>query len=87
MASTVKLSITLPSELAEKLRARSGPGEVSAYVAAAVQRQIERDGLAELVAAIEAEHGPADPEEVERIGRILRGEVRPEQTPGTSTAA
>jgi glutamate dehydrogenase/leucine dehydrogenase len=38
---------------------------VSAYIEAAVQRQIERDNLDELIAAAEAEHGPITAEEIE----------------------
>jgi hypothetical protein len=37
---------------------------VSAYVEAAVQRQIERDNLDEIIAAAEAEHGPVTAEEI-----------------------
>ncbi|TDQ51954.1 type II toxin-antitoxin system VapC family toxin [Actinorugispora endophytica] len=36
-----KYSVSLPEALAEEIRERVGPGEFSAYVAAAVQRQAE----------------------------------------------
>lgn len=39
--------------------------KVSASIEAAVQRQIERDNLDELIAAAEAEHGPITAEEIE----------------------
>jgi hypothetical protein len=40
---TGKYSITMPRDIAEAARARSGPSGLSGYVAAAVTRQIERD--------------------------------------------
>jgi hypothetical protein len=70
--NTVKLSITLPRELAEKVKARSGPGEVSAYIAAALEQQVQMDNLDELIAAFEAEHGPISAEAIEEKLEILR---------------
>lgn len=61
---TGKYSITMPRDIAEAARARSGPSGLSSYVAAAVTRQIERDNLNELIAVAEAEHGPVTEEEV-----------------------
>jgi dienelactone hydrolase len=58
-----KYSITMPRDIAEAARARSGPSGLSAYVAAAVARQIERDNLNELIAMTEAEHGPVTEDE------------------------
>lgn len=57
-----KYSVSLPEDLAEGIRERVGSGGFSSYVAGAVRRQAELDGLAELVAAYEDEHGPI-PEE------------------------
>jgi hypothetical protein len=62
---TRKYSITMPRDVAEAARARSGPSGLSAYVAAAVARQIERDNLNELIAVAEAEHGPITDEEIQ----------------------
>jgi hypothetical protein len=61
---TSKYSITMPRDIAEAARARSGPSGLSAYVASAVARQIERDNLNELIAVAEAEHGPITDEQV-----------------------
>jgi hypothetical protein len=61
---TGKYSITMPRDVAEAARARSGPSGLSAYVAAAVARQIERDNLNELIAVAEAEHGPVTDEQI-----------------------
>jgi hypothetical protein len=61
---TSKYSITMPRDVAEAARTRSGPSGLSAYVAAAVARQIERDNLNELIAVAEAEHGPITEEQI-----------------------
>ena len=69
---TRKYSITMPREVAEAARARSGPSGLSAYVTAAVARQIERDNLNELIAVAEAEHGPITDEEIQAKRNALR---------------
>ncbi|MEX0171888.1 CopG family transcriptional regulator [Streptomyces sp. LMG1-1-1.1] len=86
---TQKYSISMPRDLAEAARARGGPSGLSAYVAAAVARQIERDDLNELIAVAEAEHGPVTDEEVQARREQLR-QARAAQTgtaPGRSSAA
>lgn len=76
-----KYSITMPRDIAEAARARSGPSGLSSYVAAAVARQIERDNLNELIAVAEAEHGPITEEEVrarrEELHRARAEQVHP----------
>jgi hypothetical protein len=67
------------------------PGEgttavVSAYLDAAVQRQIERDNLDELIVAAEAEHGPITAEEVEAKRRQLAKLRNEQRGPGAGTA-
>lgn len=62
---TQKYSITMPRDIAAAARARGGPSGLSAYVAAAVARQLERDNLNDLIAVAEAEHGPVTDEEVQ----------------------
>ncbi|MGR3934074.1 CopG family transcriptional regulator [Streptomyces sp. BRA346] len=84
--ATGKYSITMPRNIAEAARDRSGPSGLSAYVAAAVARQIERDNLNELIATAEAEHGPITDEEIQ----ALRDEVhqaRRQQGSGRADAA
>ena len=73
---TGKYSITMPRDIAEAARVRSGPSGLSSYVAAAVARQVERDNLNELIAVAEAEHGPVTEEEV----RARREELRRART-------
>ena len=53
------------------VRGRVGRRGVSAYIEAAVQRQIERDNLDELIAAAEAEHGRVTKEEIAAKRAIL----------------
>ncbi|HEY0639598.1 MAG TPA: hypothetical protein VGD67_18275 [Pseudonocardiaceae bacterium] len=69
---TQKYSITMPRDIAEAARSRSGPSGLSAYVAAAVRRQIERDNLNDVIAVSEAIHGPIGDEEVEAKRDALR---------------
>ncbi|WP_030690271.1 hypothetical protein [Streptomyces globisporus] len=86
---TQKYSISMPRDVAEAARARGGPSGLSAYVAAAVARQIERDDLNELIAVAEAEHGPVTDEEIQARRERLR-RAREEQggtTPGEASAA
>ncbi|HST82119.1 MAG TPA: hypothetical protein VLL08_10335 [Kineosporiaceae bacterium] len=69
---TQKYSISMPRDIAEAARARGGSSGLSAYVAAAVARQIERDNLNELIAVAEAENGPTPEAEVEARQEIIR---------------
>jgi len=61
---TDKLSVTVPSEVAEEIRARAGRGNVSAYVTQALLRQLEHDRLGDLVAGLEAVYGSVTDEEL-----------------------
>lgn len=56
---------------------------LSAYVAAAVARQLERDELSELIAVSEAEHGPITKEEIQERRDRLR-HAQEQQATGTS---
>jgi len=79
--ATQKYSITMPRDVAEAARERGGPSGLSAYVAAAVRRQIERDNLNDLIAVAEADHGPITDEEIEVKRDALR---RASEGQGTS---
>ncbi|MFB7947475.1 CopG family transcriptional regulator [Kitasatospora phosalacinea] len=83
---TQKYSITMPRDIAEAARARSGPSGLSAYVAAAVARQIERDNLNELIAVAEAEHGPITEEEIQQHRELLRRARAEQRSSGASAA-
>ncbi|MFI6541326.1 CopG family transcriptional regulator [Nonomuraea sp. NPDC050547] len=82
---TGKYSITMPRDIAEAARSRSGPSGLSAYVAAAVARQIERDNLSELIQVAEAEHGPITDDEVQALRDQLH-QTRRGQTDGGAVA-
>jgi hypothetical protein len=83
---TGKYSITMPRDIAEAAKARGGPSGLSAYVAAAVARQIERDNLNELITVAEAEHGPISDEEVQALRDQLQ-HAREQQTRGGANVA
>ncbi|WP_381793250.1 hypothetical protein [Streptomyces niveus] len=72
---TANVSVSLHSGNIAAVRARVGKRGFSAYVDAAVQRQIERDNLAELTAAHEAEHGVFSDAEIEAARALLRGDA------------
>lgn len=65
-AHTDKLSVTIPTDLAEELRSRAGRGNVSAYVTHALVRQLEHDRLGDLLNELTAVHGPVTDEELAR---------------------
>ncbi|QIP82825.1 CopG family transcriptional regulator [Streptomyces sp. Tu 2975] len=83
---TGKYSITMPRDIAEAAKARGGPSGLSAYVASAVARQIERDNLNELIQVAEAEHGPITDEEIQALRDRLQ-QARSEQRQGGASAA
>lgn len=68
---TTAVSVSLHVGTIGAVRNRVGKRGVSAYIEAAVQRQIERDQLDELIAAAEAEHGPISTEEINARRAIL----------------
>lgn len=80
-----KYSITMPREIAEAAKARGGPSGLSAYVAAAAAREIERDNLNELITVAETEHGPIADEEVQALRDQLH-QAREQQAQGGANA-
>ena len=64
-----KVSVSMPEELTEAVRARTGTGGFSRYVTDAVQEQIRLDLMDDLIAEFEAEHGPVPEELVEEAMR------------------
>ncbi|WP_431960102.1 hypothetical protein [Actinacidiphila sp. bgisy160] len=83
--TTENISVSLPSELVGALRERAGRRGVSAYITAAVRHQLAMDGLAEIVADHEAEHGALTDQEIEAAHRELFGDE--EQSHGTGQSA
>ncbi|WP_460750062.1 CopG family transcriptional regulator [Nocardiopsis oceani] len=80
--ATQKYSITLPRDIAERARSRSGPSGLSSYVAAAVARQLERDNLNDLIGEMEAHHGPITDEELHQTREELYRARKEQGTPG-----
>ncbi|MFJ4921005.1 hypothetical protein [Streptomyces sp. NPDC088725] len=72
---TANVSVSLHAGNIAAVRARVGKRGFSAYVDAAVQRQIEQDNLAELTAEHEAEHGSFSRAEVDAARALLRGDA------------
>jgi hypothetical protein len=68
-----KVSVSMPEELAEAVRARTGTGGFSGYVTDAVQEKIRLDLLGELSAELEAEYGPIPAEIRKQTRREWQG--------------
>jgi hypothetical protein len=64
-----KVSVSMPEELTEAVRARTGAGGFSRYVTDAVQEQVRLDLLDELSAELAAEYGPIPAEIREQTRR------------------
>ncbi len=67
-----RASWTIPSDVLEAVRRHAPRGKVSAYVADALRRQLERDELAELVDEMVDESGPLDDALVRRYADEMR---------------
>jgi hypothetical protein len=65
-----KVSVSMPRELTEAIRARTGAGGFSRYVTGAVQERFHHDQLGDLLDELEAEHGRV-PEEIRQQTRRL----------------
>jgi hypothetical protein len=65
-----KVSVSMPSELTEAVRTRTGGGGFSRYVSEAVQQRLRHDLLRDLLSELEAEHGPI-PQEIREETRRM----------------
>ncbi|MFJ7201972.1 hypothetical protein ACIQWR_00340 [Streptomyces sp. NPDC098789] len=74
--STENISVSMPAELINELRSRTGRRGLSSYITEAVRHQLAMDGLAEIVAAHEEEHGALTEQEIEAARRELFGDER-----------
>mgnify|MGYP001373252929 CR=1 FL=1 len=61
-----KVSLTIEADVLHRVRDRVSPGKVSAYATMALRRQLERDGLQDLIAELVEVNGPLDDEAVAR---------------------
>ncbi|SCD86583.1 hypothetical protein GA0115243_1044172 [Streptomyces sp. ScaeMP-e83] len=76
--TTENISVSMPAELVSELRSRTGRRGLSSYITEAVRHQLAMDGLAEIVASHEEEHGALTEQEIEAARRELFGDVNAE---------
>jgi hypothetical protein len=65
-----KVSVSMPEELADAVRTRTGAGGFSRYVSEVVEREIRHERLGELLDELEAEYGAVPPEIREQTRRM-----------------
>ncbi|WP_433890547.1 CopG family transcriptional regulator [Streptomyces sp. CA-111067] len=58
-----KVTVTIPEDLLDEIRAEAAERGLSAYVAEALRVKRDRDRLVELVGWMEEEHGPVTEDE------------------------
>lgn len=61
-----KVSLTIEADVLHRVRDRVEPGKVSAYATLALRRQLERDGLDDLIGELVEINGPLDAQAVAR---------------------
>jgi len=64
-----KVSVSMPEELADAVRARTGAGGFSRYVTDAVSREVRHDLLGDLLDELDAEYGPVPEELIQQARR------------------
>lgn len=67
---TEKVSLTLEEELLAETREVVGARGLSGYVNRALRHQLQHDRLAGLLAELEQENGPIEPEVMEEVRRV-----------------
>ena len=68
-----KVSVTLPSQLLERIRSRVGARGVSRYVAQALEAEERREALRAWLATQDAEFGPVPAETIDEVRREWLG--------------
>ncbi len=61
-----KVSLTIEADVLHRVRDRVEPGKVSAYATLALRRQLERDGLDDLISELVEVNGPLGADAVAR---------------------
>jgi hypothetical protein len=69
--TTARLAISVDSDLAERIREAADGGTVSGWLADAAERKLRAQGLGEVVADWQAEHGAFTEAERRRARREL----------------
>ncbi|HLG71000.1 MAG TPA: CopG family transcriptional regulator [Chloroflexota bacterium] len=71
-----KLSVSIPSRIAQEAKRRAGPNGLSAFVTKSLQRQLEeerrREAMKDWLDEMDELHGPLDPAEVEAARQLFR---------------
>ena len=80
--ATKKVTVTIPEDLLDEIRADAAERGMSAYVAEALRFKRDRDRLRELSDWLQEEHGPLTEEERRQRSRSWRN-----STPSTSGGA
>jgi hypothetical protein len=65
--ATEKVSLSLEEELVVEAREVVGARGLSSYVNRALRHQLQRDRLTGLLADLEQEHGPIEPQVIEEV--------------------
>ena len=71
-----KVSVTLPSPLLDRIRARVGTRGVSGYVARALEAEERRVALRAWLESQDAAHGPVPDEIMQQVGRDWLGDAQ-----------
>ncbi|MFF5975146.1 CopG family transcriptional regulator [Streptomyces sp. NPDC012769] len=66
--ATKKVTVTIPEDLLEEVRAEAAEQGLSAYIAEALRLRRDRDRLRELVDWLEEEYGPVTEDELAAAG-------------------
>jgi hypothetical protein len=64
-----KVSVSMPAELVDQVRARTGAGGFSRYVAESVEKRVRDDLLGELLDELTATYGPLEEDQVRQAMR------------------
>jgi Arc/MetJ family transcription regulator len=68
-----KVSLTLDEELLAEAREVVGTRKLSSYVNQALRNQLQHDRIAGLLAELEQEHGPVEPQILEEVRQAWPG--------------
>ncbi len=70
-----KVSLSIDEVVLAEARERVGKRELSSYVTAALQRQLQHDRLSELLATMDAESGPVPDDLLEEARSLWRNDA------------